>query len=51
MLSDEGSYLIDLVISRDQNVYPMVRPGKGLDDVIGVIDSGEGRTMEEGGAR
>ena len=36
MLSDEGSYLIDLVISRDQNVYPMVRPGKGLDDVIGV---------------
>ena len=51
MLADEGSYLIDLVISRDQNVYPMVRPGKGLDDVIGVIDSGEGRTMEEGGAR
>ena len=51
ILSDEGSYLIDLVISRDQNVYPMVRPGKGLDDVIGVIDSGEGRTMEEGGAR
>ena len=51
MLSDGGSYLIDLVISRDQNVYPMVRPGKGLDDVIGVIDSGEGRTMEEGGAR
>ena len=51
MLSDEGSYLIDLVISRDQNVYPMVRPGKGLDDVIGVIDSGEGRTMEEGGAQ
>ena len=36
MLADEGSYLIDLVISRDQNVYPMVRPGKGLDDVIGV---------------
>ena len=51
MLADEGSYLIDLVISRDQNVYPMVRPGKGLDDVIGVIDSGEGRTMEEGGVR
>lgn len=51
MLSDEGSYLIDLAISRDQNVYPMVRPGKGLDDVIGVIDFGEGRTMEEGGAR
>lgn len=51
MLADEGSYLIDLVISRDQNVYPMVRPGKGLDDVIGVIDFGEGRTMEEGGAR
>ena len=51
MLADEGSYLLDLVISRDQNVYPMVRPGKGLDDVIGVIDSGEGRTMEEGGAQ
>ncbi|MBO4352554.1 MAG: biosynthetic-type acetolactate synthase large subunit [Eggerthellaceae bacterium] len=56
-LEAEGPYLIDLVIARDQNVYPMVRPGKGLDDVIGVIDGGKrvsapsSTTAEEGGAR
>lgn len=57
MIDAPGPYLVDLVVARDQNVFPMVRPGKGLDDVIGVIDSGAGRdfgscqTPEEGGSR
>ena len=57
MLETPGPYLVDLVIGRDQNVFPMVRPGAGLDDVIGVIDAGIGRefdassSLEEGGAR
>lgn len=38
MLSSEVPYLLDVVISRDQNVYPMVAPGKALDDVMGAID-------------
>ncbi|MEG0461426.1 biosynthetic-type acetolactate synthase large subunit [Gordonibacter sp.] len=38
MLAAEGPYLLDVVISRDQNVYPMVAPGAGLSDVIGAID-------------
>lgn len=42
MLEADGPYLIDLRIPRDQSVYPMVAPGGGLSEVIGVIDSGEG---------
>lgn len=38
MLNAEVPYLLDVVISRDQNVYPMVAPGKALDDVMGAID-------------
>lgn len=38
MLAAEGPYLLDVLISRDQNVYPMVAPGAGLSDVIGAID-------------
>lgn len=38
MLGSEGPYLLDVVISRDQNVYPMVAPGRALDDVMGAID-------------
>ena len=38
MLAAEGPYLLDVAISRDQNVFPMVAPGKALDDVIGAID-------------
>ena len=38
MLAAEGPYLLDVAISRDQNVYPMVAPGRALDDVIGAID-------------
>jgi len=38
MLAHEGPFLLDLVISPDQNVYPMVAPGEALDDAIGAID-------------
>ena len=37
-LAAEGPCLLDVAISRDQNVFPMVAPGKALDDVIGAID-------------
>ena len=38
MLASDGPYLLDGAISRDQNVYPMVAPGRALDEVIGAID-------------
>jgi acetolactate synthase-1/2/3 large subunit len=58
MLASEGPYLLDIVISREQSVYPMVAPGKALHDIIGAIDMEEGvvrvsRSDQEaiGGAR
>lgn len=38
MLASSKPYLLDVAISRDQNVYPMVAPGSALDDVMGAID-------------
>lgn len=38
MLDADGPYLLDIAISRDQSVYPMVAPGAALDDVMGAID-------------
>ncbi|MCD8316960.1 MAG: thiamine pyrophosphate-dependent enzyme, partial [Eggerthellaceae bacterium] len=38
MLASKGPYLLDVVISRDQNVYPMVAPGAALDNIMGAID-------------
>lgn len=38
MLSCEGPYLLDVVISRDQSVYPMVAPGGSLGEQMGAID-------------
>ena len=38
MLEAKGPYLIDLVIESEQNVFPMVAPGKALADVMGVTD-------------
>lgn len=38
MLAAKGPYLLDLAISSDQNVYPMVVPGGDLCDEIGAID-------------
>ena len=42
MLATDGPYLVDLHLIRDQSVYPMVAPGEGLSEVIGVIDGDEG---------
>ncbi len=38
MLASDGPYLLDVKISPEQNVYPMVAPGSALDDVMGAID-------------
>ena len=38
MLVSDKPYLLDVAISPDQNVYPMVAPGAALDNVIGAID-------------
>ena len=38
MLAAEGPYLLDVVIDRDQNVYPMVAAGAALGDLFGAID-------------
>lgn len=38
MLDAKGPYLLDVAISCDQNVYPMVAPGSALDDIMGAID-------------
>ena len=39
LLACEGPCLLDVAIPRDQSVFPMVAPGKGLAEVIGAIDS------------
>jgi acetolactate synthase-1/2/3 large subunit len=31
---DEGAYLIDCHIDKDENVYPMIPPGKSIDSII-----------------
>lgn len=38
MLAAEGPYLLDVAISREQNVYPMVAPGAALSSIMGAID-------------
>ena len=38
MLAAEGCYLLDVVIPRDANVYPMVPPGGATADAVGAID-------------
>ena len=38
MLAAAGPYLLDVAISPEQNVYPMVAPGAALDNVMGAID-------------
>ena len=50
MLASEGPYLLDVAISPEQNVYPMVAPGAALDDIIGAIDLTVGgvRVTEKG---
>lgn len=50
MLASDGPYLLDVAISPEQNVYPMVAPGAALDDIIGAIDLTVGgvRVTEKG---
>ena len=38
MLASEGPFLLDVAVSRERDVYPMVAPGTGLEDAIGAID-------------
>ncbi|HIW76349.1 biosynthetic-type acetolactate synthase large subunit [Gordonibacter sp. KGMB07426] len=51
MLAAEGPYLLDVAIARDQNVYPMVAPGRALDDVMGAIDVAVGAVRTDVPAR
>jgi acetolactate synthase-1/2/3 large subunit len=45
MMAADGPYLLDLMISEDQNVYPMVPAGAALGEAFGFVD------MERGGER
>ena len=38
MLASKEPYLLDVMIPRDQTVYPMVAPGASIDDIIGALD-------------
>ena len=38
MLASEDPFLLDVMIPRDQTVYPMVAPGAPIDDIIGALD-------------
>lgn len=38
MLASKEPYLLDVMIPRDQTVYPMVAPGAPIDDIIGALD-------------
>ena len=38
MLASGEPYLLDVMIPRDQTVYPMVAPGAPIDDIIGALD-------------
>lgn len=47
MLASEGPYLLDVSVSRDQNVYPIVAPGSGLDETMGAIDVAVGAVRSD----
>lgn len=54
LLAADGAALLDLRIPTKDNVFPMVAPGAGLDDVIGAVavgDIAEFVDESEGGAR
>ena len=51
MLAAEGPYLLDVAISPDQSVYPMVAPGEGLDSMMGAIDVAVGAVRTGAGGR
>ncbi len=60
MLAADGPYLLEVVVSRDCEVYPMVAPGSSLEDAVGAVDIAVGAVRlgadapcpdERGGAR
>ncbi|MEE0845110.1 MAG: biosynthetic-type acetolactate synthase large subunit [Eggerthellaceae bacterium] len=48
MMEADGAYLLDIAISPEQSVYPMVAPGAALDDPIGAIDIAVGAVRTDG---
>ena len=50
MLASKEPYLLDVMIPRDQTVYPMVAPGAPIDDILGALDVTRGgvRVSEKG---
>ena len=50
MLASKEPFLLDVMIPRDQTVYPMVAPGAPIDDIIGALDDTLGgvRVSEKG---
>ena len=38
MLASKEPFLLDVMVPRDQTVYPMVAPGAPIDDIIGALD-------------
>lgn len=47
MLACEGPYLLDVAVSCDQNVYPIVAPGSGLNETMGAIDVAVGAVRSD----
>ncbi len=48
MLAAPGPYLLDVAISPEQSVYPMVAPGADLGDIMGAIDVAVGAVRTSG---
>lgn len=38
MLSTDSPFILDVIVSRDENCYPMVAPGKSNADMIGLVE-------------
>ncbi|MCH4184389.1 MAG: biosynthetic-type acetolactate synthase large subunit [Eggerthellaceae bacterium] len=51
MLSAQVPYILDVAISRNENVYPMVRPGASTSDEIGAVDLAVGAVRPARSAR
>lgn len=47
LLACEGPALLDVMVAREHNVYPMVVPGGRLDEALGVLDMGADEETEE----
>jgi acetolactate synthase-1/2/3 large subunit len=49
MLASDKPFLLDVKISPDQNVYPMVAPGAAIDNIMGAIDTAVGAVRVSSG--